>query len=57
MGGEIAVAADVPLNSLLLILKWVLSKLSGSVGMDSSGSGQGLMVGSCEHGKDPSDSM
>jgi hypothetical protein len=31
MGGEIAVAADVPLNSLLLIIKWVLSKLSGSV--------------------------
>jgi hypothetical protein len=26
-------------------------------GLDSSGSGQGLMVGFCEHGNDPSDSI
>jgi hypothetical protein len=39
-----------------IILKWILQKMNGSRGFDSSYSGRGLVEG-CEHGNEPSDSM
>jgi hypothetical protein len=34
------------------ILEWILGK-QGKCVLDSSGSGYGMMVGSCEHGNEP----
>jgi hypothetical protein len=36
--------------------KWTLGRLVGGVGVDSPGSGYGLLAGCCECGDEPSDS-
>ena len=36
-----------------LILKWIVKKQVGRCGLNSSGSGQGLIVGSYERGNEP----
>jgi hypothetical protein len=36
-----------------LILKWILKEQDGRCGLNSSGSGQGLVVGCYEHGNEP----
>jgi hypothetical protein len=41
----------------MIILKWILEKQMVRCGLDSCGSGQGLMLGFCEHGIEPSDSI
>jgi hypothetical protein len=38
--------------ALRIILNWILRKHICSVWTDSSGSGQGLLAGSCEHGNE-----
>jgi hypothetical protein len=40
-----------------LILKWILRNSVGWCGFGSSGSGQGPVAGSCEHGNEPSGSI
>jgi hypothetical protein len=35
-------------------LEWVLGRLAGGCGLDSTGSGQGPMAGYCERGDEPS---
>jgi hypothetical protein len=46
---------DMSVNSRI-ILKWTLNRMGGR-GLDSSGSGQGQLVGFCEHGNEPSGSI
>jgi hypothetical protein len=36
--------------------KWILGRLAWGCGLDSTGSGQGLVAGCCECGDEPSDS-
>jgi hypothetical protein len=38
----------------IIILKWILRNRVRSCRLDSCGSEQGMMVGSCEHGNEPS---
>jgi hypothetical protein len=38
-----------------IILKWVLKEWDAMCGLASTGSGEGLMMGSCEHINVPSD--
>jgi hypothetical protein len=40
-----------------IILKWIFKKWDGGHGLDSYGSGQGQVAGSCECGNEPSDSI
>jgi len=40
-----------------IILEWILGKCVGRCGLDAAGSGQGQVVGSCEQGSGPSDSI
>lgn len=37
----------------LIILKWILWEQVWECGLNSSDSGQGLVVGSCEHSNEP----
>jgi hypothetical protein len=39
-----------------MMLEWLLEKRGGKVWLDASGSRYGQMVGSCEHGYEPSSS-
>jgi hypothetical protein len=41
----------------MIILKSILGKEGGGCGLDSSGSVQGWVVGSCEHSNEPSSSI
>jgi hypothetical protein len=40
-----------------IILEWILGKEGGKVWLDSSGSEQGPVAGSCEHGNEPAGSI
>jgi hypothetical protein len=40
-----------------ILLKWIFETLDGEHGLDQSGSGKGLVAGSCEYGDEPSGSI
>jgi hypothetical protein len=40
-----------------IILEWILGNRVGRCGLEASGSGYGLMAGSCERGNEPSGSI
>jgi len=40
-----------------IILEWILEKLVGRCGLDSSGSGYGPVAGCCEYGNEPPGSI
>ena len=37
-----------------ILLRWVIRKMDGGIRLDVSGSGWGLVAGTCEYGEEPS---
>jgi hypothetical protein len=46
-----------PSVGIKIILEWITGKEDGKVWLDVSGSGYGSVLGSCEHGNEPSSSI